>query len=141
MKELSCHDPKMEAYYKTVQHLEDKFDGLELNHVARKYNEAANELAKITASRTAVPPDIFASDLDKASIDYGKLERKGDRPPEPTLGSDPPERTDPPSTPEPEVMCVERLDHDNEPDWRIPYLERLVQGVLPSDQTWARWLT
>ena len=39
MKESSCHDPKMEAYCKAVRRLEDKFDGLELNHVPRKYNE------------------------------------------------------------------------------------------------------
>ena len=35
MKESSCHDPKMEAYCKAVRHLEDKFDGLELNYVPR----------------------------------------------------------------------------------------------------------
>jgi hypothetical protein len=87
-----------------------------------------------------VPPDVFASDLDKPSVDYRRLEREGDRPPKPTLGSDPPKGTDPPSTPESEVMGVERLDHDDKPDWRIPYLERLVQGVLPSDQIRARWL-
>ena len=34
MKESNCHDPKMEAYYKLVRRLEDKFDGLELNHIA-----------------------------------------------------------------------------------------------------------
>jgi hypothetical protein len=34
----------------------------------------------------------------------------------------------------------EQLDHDDEPDWRIPYLARLVQGVLPPDQTQARRL-
>ena len=33
MKESSCHDPKMEAYCNAVRRLEDKFDGLELNHV------------------------------------------------------------------------------------------------------------
>ena len=33
MKESNCHDPKMEAYYKLVRHLEDKFDDLELNHI------------------------------------------------------------------------------------------------------------
>jgi hypothetical protein len=32
MKESSYHDPKMEAYCKMVRRLEDKFDGLELNH-------------------------------------------------------------------------------------------------------------
>ena len=43
MKDSNCHDPKMEAYYKLVRRLEDKFDGLELNHIARKFNEATDE--------------------------------------------------------------------------------------------------
>ena len=34
MKESNCHDPKMEAYCKLVRRLEDKFDGLKLNHIA-----------------------------------------------------------------------------------------------------------
>jgi ribonuclease HI len=69
MKDSSCHDPKMEAYYKEVRCLEDKFHGLELNHVTRKYNEAADELAKIACSRTTVPPDVFSRDLHEPSID------------------------------------------------------------------------
>jgi ribonuclease HI len=69
MKELGCHKPKMEAYCKAVRHLEEKFDGLELNHIARKYSEAADELAKIMSGRTAVPPDVFATDLYKPSVD------------------------------------------------------------------------
>jgi ribonuclease HI len=35
MKESSCHNPKMAAYCQVVRLLEDKFDGLELNHMAR----------------------------------------------------------------------------------------------------------
>ena len=62
--------PKMEAYCKLVRRLEDKFDGLELNHVARKYNEAADELAKMASARAPVPPNVFARDLHKPSIDY-----------------------------------------------------------------------
>jgi ribonuclease HI len=50
MKSSSCCDPKMEAYCKEVRRLEDKFHGLELNHVARRYNEAADELTKIASS-------------------------------------------------------------------------------------------
>ena len=34
MKESNCHDPKMEAYCRLVCRLEDKFDGLELNHIS-----------------------------------------------------------------------------------------------------------
>jgi ribonuclease HI len=63
MKTLSCHDPKMEAYYEEVRYLEDKFHGLDLNHIARRYNEAADELVNIASSRTTVPPNIFAKDL------------------------------------------------------------------------------
>ena len=50
MKASSCHDRKMEAYCKEVRKLEDKFHGLKLTHIARRYNEATNELAKITST-------------------------------------------------------------------------------------------
>ena len=46
MKESSCHDAKMEAYYQEVRWLEDRFDGLELNHIPRRLNKAADMLAK-----------------------------------------------------------------------------------------------
>jgi hypothetical protein len=53
----------MEAYCDEVRRLEDKFYGLELNHIARRYNETADELAKIASGRTMVPPDVFSRDL------------------------------------------------------------------------------
>ena len=46
MKESSCHDAKMATYYQEVRLLEDKFDGLELNHIPRCLNEVADALAK-----------------------------------------------------------------------------------------------
>ena len=49
MKESSCHDPKMEAYCNAVRRHEDKFDGLELNHVPCKYNEDGDKMAKIVS--------------------------------------------------------------------------------------------
>jgi hypothetical protein len=48
--------------------LEDKFYGLELNHIARRYNETADELAKIALGRTTVPPDVFSRDLHQPSV-------------------------------------------------------------------------
>jgi ribonuclease HI len=55
MKNASCHDDKMEAYCNAVRDLEDKFYGIELNHVPREYNEEADELAKIASERITVP--------------------------------------------------------------------------------------
>jgi ribonuclease HI len=68
MKNSHCRDPKMEAYCDEVRRLEDKFYGLELNHVARRYNETADELAKIASGWTTVPPDVFSQDLHQPSV-------------------------------------------------------------------------
>jgi ribonuclease HI len=68
MKNASCHDDKMEADCNTIQALEDKFYGIELNHVPRRYNEEADELAKITSGRITVPPNIFARDVARPSV-------------------------------------------------------------------------
>jgi ribonuclease HI len=63
MKNSHCRDQKMEAYCNEVRRLEDKFYGLELNHVARRYNETTDELAKIASGRTTVPPNVFFRDI------------------------------------------------------------------------------
>jgi ribonuclease HI len=65
MKNVSCHGDKMEAYCKAVRALEDKFYGIELNHVPCRYNEEANELAKVTSGRITAPPppNLFARDI------------------------------------------------------------------------------
>jgi ribonuclease HI len=80
MKNSHCHDPKMEAYCDEVRRLEDKFYGLELNHVAQQYNETADELAKIASGRATVPPDVFSRDLHQPSV-------KADDTPEPKEAS------------------------------------------------------
>jgi hypothetical protein len=59
----------MEAYCKEVRCLQDKFHSLKLNHIARRYNEAADELAKITSNQATVPPDVFSRDLHEPSVD------------------------------------------------------------------------
>jgi hypothetical protein len=68
MKNASCHDDKMDAYCKAVRALEDKFYGMELNHVPRRYNEEVVELAKIASGRITVPLNIFARDIAQPSV-------------------------------------------------------------------------
>jgi ribonuclease HI len=68
MKNVSCHDDKMEAYCNAVRALEDKFYGIKLNHVPHRYNEEADELAKIVSGRITVPPNVFARDVARPSI-------------------------------------------------------------------------
>jgi ribonuclease HI len=68
MKNSHCRDRKMEAYCDEVRCLEDKFYGLKLNHVARRYNETADELAKSASGQTTVPPDVFSRDIHQPSV-------------------------------------------------------------------------
>ena len=134
MKESSCHDPKMDAYCKAVRRLEEKFDGLELNHVLRKYNETTDALAKMASERATVRPDVFVSDLYKLSVDY-KDDGGSDQPPGGS-GLDPEVSV----AHEPEAIDIEPEPPapDDLPDWCYPLLQRLVDGSLPSDQAEAR---
>jgi ribonuclease HI len=97
MKNSHYSDQKMEAYCDEVRRLEDKFHGLELNHVARRYNETADELDKIASRRTTVPPDFFSRDIYQPSV-------KLDDAPEPDETSAQPEV---PSTAEGEALRIE----------------------------------
>jgi ribonuclease HI len=132
MKNSHYRDPKMEAYCDEVWCLEDKFFRLELNHIARRYNETADELAKIASGRTTVPPDVFSRDLHQPSV-------KTDDMPEPEKVSALPEA---PSAPEGEALRVEEERNGVPPnrDWQTPYLQYLHRGELPLDRAEARRL-
>jgi hypothetical protein len=68
MKNASCHDDKMEAYCNAVRALEVKFYGIELNHVPRRHNKEVDELAKIASGRITIPPNVFARDVARPSV-------------------------------------------------------------------------
>jgi hypothetical protein len=123
----------MEAYYEEVRHLEDKFHGLELNHIARRYNEAVDELAKIASSRTIVPPDVFTKDLHQPSTNI-RADGGVDGP-----SLDLPLEAEAPLTGA-EAMQAKgsTLPANPKPDWRISYLDHLTRGDLPSDKIEAR---
>ena len=70
IKESSCHNAKMAAYCLEVRQLEDKFDGIELNHIPRHLNKAADALAKAASGQEPVPIGIFASNQHKPSVRY-----------------------------------------------------------------------
>ena len=85
MKESSYRSANMVVYCQEVCQLEDKFDGLELNHIPRRLNEAADTLVKMASGRETVPTGIFVSDQYKPSVRYEEPEQTRDGPP--SLGS------------------------------------------------------
>jgi ribonuclease HI len=126
MKNSHCRDRKMEAYCDEVRRLEDKFYGLELNHIARRYNDTADELAKIASGRMTVPPNVFCRDIHQPSV-------KIDDTPEPEEASAQPEV---PSAAEGEALRIEEERNGVAPNqnWQTPYLQYLHQGELPLDK-------
>jgi hypothetical protein len=126
----------MEAYCEEVWRLEDKFYGLELNHIARRYNEAADELTKIASSQTTVPPDVFVKDLHQPSVNI-RADGGVDGP-----SLNPPPEAEAPSTGAEAMQAEGSTPPSNPgPDWRVPYLDHLTRVDLPSDKIEARWIT
>ena len=59
MKEWDVRSPAMTGYCNAVRKLEKKFEGLELHHIPRLKNQAADDLAKIGSKREAFPVMCF----------------------------------------------------------------------------------
>jgi hypothetical protein len=134
MKNASCHDDKMEAYCKAVRALEDKFYGIELNHVPRRYNKEADELSKIASGRITVPPNVFTRDVAQPSVN---LEPHPSNCEEPSWAPSNPASAEPmnedPSNEAYVLSLLEGYDADeaeamdvepapNERDWRDKYI-------------------
>jgi hypothetical protein len=150
MKNANCHDDEMEAYCNAVRALEDKFYGIELNHIPRRYNEEADELANIASGRITIPPNVFARDVARPSVN---LELTPSSHGEPLGAASNPEGAEPmDEDPSNEAFVISLLEGysadeaeamDTEPpprveDWRDKYIAWMDRGELPSDRSEAR---
>jgi hypothetical protein len=150
MKNASCHDDKMEAYCKAVRALEDKFHGIELNHVPRRYNEEADELAKIASGRITVPLNVFARDIAQPSValePHPSIHAEPSGAPSNPAGAEPMDKD--PSNEAYVLSLVEGYGSykadvmDIEPapvkaDWRDKYVAWMARGELPTDRAAAK---
>jgi ribonuclease HI len=134
MKNATCHDDKMEAYCRAVRALEDKFYGIELNHVPRRYNEEADELPKITSGQITVPLNVFARDVAQPSINLETCPSSHEEPSgAPSSPTDEESMDEDPSNEAYVLSLLEGYDTDeaeamdtkpapNEGDWRDKYI-------------------
>jgi ribonuclease HI len=67
-KDWDCTKENMGAYCMEVRKLEKNFQGLEILHVLRDSNVAADILAKLGSDRAQVPPEVFVEELRSPSI-------------------------------------------------------------------------
>ena len=98
----------MDAYVAEIRKLENKFSGLEIHHVVRDNNVAADILSKFGSDRAEVPPGIFVHELHHPSINI----------------STPMEVDSVPQETSREVMMIET-------DWRTTFIDYIKDKVLP----------
>ena len=67
-KDWDCTKENMGAYCAEIQKLKKHFQGLEILHVLRDSNIAADVLAKLESDRAKVPPSVFIEELSAPSI-------------------------------------------------------------------------
>ena len=129
MKEWDVRSPAMTGYCNAVRKLEKKFEGLELHHIPRLKNQAADDLAKIGSKREAIPSNVFLEHIRSPSVQEDPFIEEA---PQPKSATDPTEV---------EIPAVVDLVMEVlaiTPDWMIPYIAYILRKELPEDEEEAR---
>jgi hypothetical protein len=118
--------------------------------VPRRYNEEADELAKIASGRITIPPNVFARDVAQPSVNLEPCpssREDSSRAPSGPTGAEPIDED--PSNEAYVLSLLEGYDADeaeamdiepapNEGYWRVKYIAWMDRGELPSDRSEAR---
>src|ERR1043165_452239 len=120
----------MTTYCVVVRKLEKNVDGLELHHIPRVQNQAADDLAKLGSTRGQIPSGIYSEHLHS-----------------PTIKEDPYSEVDPSMLPDEnipdkeDIPAIVDLVFDIEvihPEWTLPILMYLQKQELPEDEVEAK---
>lgn len=134
----------MAAYSQGIRKLKTKFDGLELNHIPHRLNEAADALAKAASGREPTPIGVFARNQIKPAIHPKETKGENDPPIVPDLGEECKPTSDELADETADVMDIEdgQVPRGMDQDWRTPYVNCLACCILPPpEKTEARRLT
>jgi hypothetical protein len=114
----------MDAYCAEIRKVEGHFEGIEFQHVPRNNNMAADVLSKLGSRQALVPAGMFVQDLHKPSI---KL-----------LNPDNPEplQQDQTSAPPHDMLMSEKED-----DWRKPFIDFILDQLIPDDKAECERIT
>ena len=119
----------MTGYCNAVRKLERKFEDLELHHIPRIKNQAADDLAKIGSTWKPIPSNVFLEHLHSPSVQ------------EDPFTEEPPQAISPTNPTEIEVPAVIDLVMEIlviTPDWIVSYIAYLLRQELPEDEVEAR---
>jgi ribonuclease HI len=117
-KEWDCIKDTMDAYCAEIRKLEGHFEGIKFQHVPRNNNITADVLSKLGSRRALVPAGVFVQDLHKPSI---KL-LDPDNPKQSSNDQNPAHPRD--------VLVTKKED-----DWRKPFIDFILDQLVPDDKT------
>ena len=129
MKDWDVRIPAMTGYCNAVRKLEKKFEGLELHHVPRLKNQAADELAKIGSKREAIPRNVFLEHIHSPSVQEDPFTEES---------TQPKSATDPTEVEIPAMVDLVMEVLVVIPDWTVPYITYIRRKELPEDEDEAR---
>jgi ribonuclease HI len=135
-EECSCNEPRLAAYLLHVRKLEKDFMTLELQHVPRADNSAADDLSQRASTRAPVPEGAFERRLLRPTAQPAGLDEGGEtgtsKPAVPVASQDPPKvvctlgDSADPLAPQPATQSG--------PDaWISEIQDYLKENVLPED--------
>jgi ribonuclease HI len=75
--ECSCNEPRLAAYLLHMRKLEKDFTALELQHVPRADNSAADDLSMRASTWAPVPEGIFEKTAAETHRPAGRTRRRG----------------------------------------------------------------
>jgi ribonuclease HI len=107
-KEWNMNKDTMDAYVMEICKLENKFSGLEINHVIHENNVGADVLSKLGYDRAIVPPGVFIHELHHPSI----------------RAPDSSSIAEGPKEPDREVLMIEV-------NWRLAFIDYIQEHKLP----------
>ena len=125
MKEWDVRSPAMTNYCNAVRKLEKKFEGLELHHIPRIKNQAADDLAKLGSTRKPIPSNVFLEHLHTPSVQEDPFKEEPSQP----ISSTNPTEIEVPAVVDliMEVLVIT-------PNWTVPYIAYLLRQELPEDE-------
>mgnify|MGYP005822950459 CR=1 FL=1 len=112
-----------------VRKLEKKFEGLELHHIPRLKNQAADDLAKIGSKREAIPSNVFLEHIHTPSVQEDPFTEEAPQP-KSAMGLT-----------EVEVPAVVDLVMEVlviTPDWTVTYIAYILRKELRENEEEAR---
>jgi hypothetical protein len=73
-EECMARDATLEKYLAIVRRMVNYFRGFTIEHIQRTKNTEADELAKATARKTTLPPNVFYETIEDPSIKIDESE-------------------------------------------------------------------